>query len=302
MRHVLNLRGMIANSCVLFGLGSIVSAQDYGVRIQQPQVQREALQCSGTVKQVGRGVIGVTADSGDQWLVQVEARPQDLSFTGTAEASFVKPGMWIRFTSKLTRRGDAKDPIASAEIYTPGEGNGVGVYAEGTDQVGGGGERGGLFTPAEEKPVAKAKPKAEPKVRDEDTVYRVGGQVSKISRLGELTISAGGTSVKAKLAEDAKISVNMGDLAYLQVGDKIEFRGWYPAGTKGQAVANQVTASASQPLTDTSKKKKPAPAVDKPAAEGDQPKADKPADGEKKPEKAEAKKPDEKPAAVKKDE
>jgi len=73
-----------------------------------------------------------------------------------------------------------------------------------------------------EKPVPKAKPKTEPKVRDEDTVYRVGGQVSKISRLGELTISAGGTSVKAKLAEDAKISVNMGDLAYLQAGDKIE--------------------------------------------------------------------------------
>ena len=91
-------------------------------------------------------------------------------------------------------------------------------------------------------------------------------------------------------------------IEHVQLVFRFDWTHCNPAGTKGQAVANQVTASASQPLTDTSKKKKPAPAVDKPAAEGDLPKADKPADGEKKPEKAEAKKPDEKPAADKKDE
>jgi hypothetical protein len=76
------------------------------------------------------------------------------------------------------------------------------------------------------------------------------------------------------------------ELSFLQAGDKIEVTGWYPAGTKGRAVATVVRASASQPLSDMSKKKKPAPAAadkpaaDKPAEEGA---ADKPAaDGEKK--------------------
>jgi hypothetical protein len=281
---------------VLIAFAGPASAQ-YGERRQpQPEIQREPLQCAGTVKQVGRGVIGLTTEAGDQWAVQVEARPQDLSFTGSADATFVKPGMWIRFTTRLTRTGNAQEPIATAEIYTPREGFGVGVYPEGAGEIGGG-EGGALFAPTEEKPKPKAEPK--PKIRDEDVVYRVGGQVSKISRLGELTINAGGASVKAKFAEEAKISVDVADLSFLQAGDKVEVTGWYPAGTKGRAVATQVRASASQPLADASKKKKPAPAAEKPAEEGE-PRAEKPGEGEKKPEaKADEKAANEKPAAEK---
>lgn len=259
----------------------------YGERRQvQPEIKREPLQAAGTVKQVARGVIHLATDEGEQWLIQVQARPQDVSFTGTADASFVKPGMWVRFTSQLTRRGDAKDPIASLEIYTPREGFGVGVQA---DAIGGGGGANELFAgPAEEKPQPEPK-KGKP---SEDTVYRIGGQVSKISRLGELTINAAGTSIKAKLADDAKVSIDVTDLSYLQAGDKIEIRGWYPMGRKGQAIAEQVTASASQSLTDTSKKKKPMPATDKPDGDADNAEkpaaeaesADKPGEGEKKPE------------------
>jgi hypothetical protein len=287
----------LAFATTLFVLNQSLVLAQYGQRPQQPEIQREGLQCAGTVKQIGRGVIGVVTDAGDQWVFQLEARPQDLSFTGSADASFVKPGMWIRFTSKLTRTGNAKEPIASAEIYTPREGFGVGVMPEDAG-LGGGGERGGaLFAPTEEKPKAKAKP--EPKVRDEDVVYRVGGQITRISRLGELTINAGGTSVKAKLTEDAKINVDVADLTFLQAGDKIDIRGWHPAGTKGQGVANQVTASALQPLTDTSKKKKPVPAAaEKPAAEEGEAKPAQPGEGEKKPEE---KKDETKPATEKKE-
>lgn len=282
---------LVAASALLLSPSFVMAQYE---RRQQPEVQREGLQCAGTVKQVGRGVIGVVTDAGDQWVFQLEARPQDLSFTGSADATFVKPGMWIRFTTHLTRRGDAKEPIDSAEIYTPREGYGVGVYREGVGETGGGEGGGALFAPAgEEKPKPKAK--AEPKIRDEDVLYTVGGQVSKISRLGELTINAGGTSVKAKLTEDARISVSVADLTFLQPGDKIELQGWHPAGTKGQGVATQVTASAAQPLTDTSKKKKSVPTAEKPAAEGDiEPKSDKSAAGEKKD--------GDKPAAEKKDE
>jgi hypothetical protein len=143
------------------------------------------------------------------------------------------------------------------------------------------GEAGPLFAPAEDE---KPKPEPKTKVRDEDMVYRVGGQVSRISRLGELTINAGGTSVKATLAGDAKLSVDVADLSFLRVGDNIEVRGWYPAGTKGRAIATQVTASSAEPLTDPSKKKKPAPAAADKPAEDTAPQANKPAEAEKKPE------------------
>jgi hypothetical protein len=262
----------MAASAILI-LGSCPAFGQYGERRQQPEIPREAVQCSGTVKQIGRGVIGLVTDAGDQWVVQVQARPQDISFTGAGDGTIVKPGMWVRFSTRLTRRGDAKEPVSSLEVYTPREGFGVGISAEAS----GGGDEGGAFFGG----AAEEKPKAEPKQKNnEDTVYRVGGQVSKISRLGELTINAAGTSVKAKLAEDAKVSIDVTDLSFLQPGDRIEIRGWHPMGRKGQAVAEQVTASAAQPLTDTSKKKKPIPMPAAEAGEGD---AKKPADGEKKP-------------------
>lgn len=302
MKQFLNFAVAALAAALLLSPPSLLA--QYERRQPQPEIPRENIQCSGTVKQVGRGVIGIATDAGEQWAFQLEAaRPQDITFSGQADASFVKPGMWIRFTTKLTRRGDAQEPITNAEVYTPREGFGVGIYPEGAGEIGGGEGGGNLFAPTEEKPKPKAK--AEPKVRDEDVVYRVGGQVSRISRLGELTISAGGTSVKAKLAEDAKISVDVTDLSFLQAGDKVEVRGWYPAGTKGRGVATQVTASAALPLTDASKKKKPVPTAEKPAADGDnEPKADKPAEGAKKEgeNKAEEKKEGDKPAPEKKDE
>ena len=279
--------GALASS-VLILHSPLVCAQYGERRIQQPEIPRENLQCSGTVKQVGRGVIGLVTDAGDQWVVQVQARPQDISFTGAGDGTIVKPGMWVRFSSKLTRRGDAREPLSSLEIYTPREGFGVGISAESD-----GGAGGEFFAPpTEEKP----KPEPKPKANNEDTVYRIGGQVSKISRLGELTINAAGTSIKAKLADDAKVSVDVTDLSLLQPGDKIEIRGWHPMGRKGQAIAEQVTASAAQPLTDTSKKKKPLPM---PVAEEGEANTDKPADREKKPDEPGEKKAGAKPAAAK---
>lgn len=269
----------------LLALPAVAMAQVYGEggrRQQQPEVPRENMQASGTVKGLQRGLIHLVTDAGDQWLIQVQAaRPQDVSFTGTAEPGFVKPGMWVRFQTKLSRRGDAAEPIDSLEIFTPREGYQAGVFSDAA--IGGGSAGAAELFGEEPKPEAK-KPK--PKANDEDTVYTVAGQVSKISRLGELSINAAGTSVKAKLADEAKVRLDMADLSFLRAGDKIEVSGWHPAGQKGRAIATQVTASASQPLADTSKKKKPA-TVEKPAGDDAAEPGEKPAD--------EAKKAEEKP-------
>jgi hypothetical protein len=277
---------LLVGRCVLFSVAMLCCnvatvgwAQVYGGARRQPEVPRENMEASGTVKGIQRGVIHLVTDAGDQWLVQVQAaRPQDISFTGTAESDFIKPGMWVRFQTKLSRRGDAAEPVDSLEIFTPREGYEPGLYA---DLPTGGSNAAELFSDAPKPETKPKKSKAKTKP-DEDTVYTVAGQVGKVSRLGELTISAGGTSVKAKLADEAKVRLDMGDLTFLQAGDKIEIRGWHPAGQKGQAVATQVTASAANPLADPSKKKKAAAAEEKPGEEKpseDKPGEGKPADG-----------------------
>jgi hypothetical protein len=234
-----------------------------GYGAQQPNVPRENLAASGVLKGARGQVLQMQTSEGEQWLVQVQPnRPWDVTFTGAAEASFVKPGMLVQFSSKLNRRGQADEPITQLIIFTMKEGYQLGVLS--SDAIGGGdAPSSGLFEEPAEKPKEK---KAKPKV-DENTVYRIAGQITKISRTGELTINAGGTMVKADLAEDAKVSVDINDLSYARPGDKVEVRGWYVAGQKGQAVGNQVSVSAAEPLAGPKKKGPPGA---KPADEGDE--------------------------------
>jgi hypothetical protein len=252
MQLFLSARGFVL-ALAASGAGLVaptIAKAQYGARPrqpEQPQVQRQPVQCAATVKQVARGLVQVATDAGEQWVVRVEARPQDISFTGSADSSFLRTGMWVRFNSKLTKRGQATEPLTSLTLFTPREGQEAGVRAE----TGvGGGAAAGLFE--ETKPDANARPKGK---STEDVIYLVAGQITKISRQGELTVSARGTTVKADLADNVKISLDLSDLSYLRAGDKFDFEGWHIAGQNGQAVATRVNASAAQPLGEPAKKK-----------------------------------------------
>lgn len=290
MSQPLNLFGLAFSGLIigLFIVTADARGQVYGERPrqrQQQEVPREQLQASGTVKQIGRGVFQLATAEGEQWLVQVEARPQDVSFTGSADATFLKPGMWVQFSTRLSKRGQAPEPISDLTIFTPVEGTSVGVSSD-SGFGGGGGAAAALF--GEDKPEENSKPRQK-ETTDENTVFRVAGQITKISRTGELTINARGQTVKADVADDAKVSVATNDLSFLRVGDAVEIQGAYPAGQKGRAWANRVTASTAEPLTGPKKKTKVAPATtEKPEAE--KPDAEKPAEdkaaGEKKAEEA----------------
>src|SRR6185295_4559643 len=86
---------------------------------QQPQAPRVDVQCAGTVKDVGAGVSQLAADDGEQWLVKIEARPQDIAYMGSADGSFLRPGLFVRLSSKLNRRGQTADKIGELTVITP---------------------------------------------------------------------------------------------------------------------------------------------------------------------------------------
>lgn len=243
----------------------------YGQLGQQQQPKTENLNTTGTIKGMRGGVLLVAGDAGEQWLVQLRARPQDVTFTGAAEPAFLKPGMLVQFTGKFNKRGQCVEPVGALTIFTVREGYAVGIAPEGAGGIEG---TKGLFGDAqEEKPAAK---------KDEIVTYRVAGQLAKLSRTGEMTINAGGTSIKADLAENATVSVDVNNLSFVREGDAIELRGQYYPAQKGQAWATWVSISAKEPLADASAKKKPLPGAKKPAE---------PATEEKKPAAAEEAKP-----------
>ncbi len=257
-------------------LPAVAAAQVFDGQQQGGQIQREALRCSGTVKELGNGLVHMMTTEGEQWLVKVEAMPKDIAYTGAADASFLQPGMLVRFSSHLSKRNQATDPIASITVTSLREGDELGVKSDSVGATAGPGAA--LFG---DQPDPKAKVKAKPKPKAEDnTVYVITGQLTRIGRTGDLTINAGGTNIKADLAKECTVALDMGDLSYLQPGDKFDFEGWHPAGQKGQAWALKVTAEAAQPLTEQAKKKGKAPptAAKKPGSDT----GSKSAEGEKK--------------------
>lgn len=213
---------------------------------QAPNIQWENTELSGSIKALSGALVQVAAGGGENWVVQLDARPQDIVFQGPADPAFVKPGMLVEFKARLNKRGTASEPVSSLTIFTVREGRGVGVAPEGGVAKG----EGELFTSKPDEPEKKG-----PKGKEEDPVYQVSGQITKVSR-GEMTINCVGTTVKADLAKDAKVMIDVNHLQYAQAGDKVEVRARYPMGQKaaGQALATQITVIGSKPLGEPKKR------------------------------------------------
>jgi hypothetical protein len=237
---------------------------------QAPNIQWENTEFSGSIKAMQLPLVQVAASGGENWVVQIEARPQDVVFQGSADPAFVKPGMLVEFKAKVNKKGQAADPVQSLTIFTVREGRGVGVQAEGGLAKG----EGELFSSKPDEPEKKG-----PRVKGEDDpMYTVAGQITKLSRLGEMTINCAGTTIKADLAKDAKVSVDVNNLQFAQVGDKVEVRARYPMGQKaaGQGLATQITVMGAKPLGEPKKRVLPGAKTDEeaPKAEAEKPKAE----------------------------
>jgi hypothetical protein len=209
---------------------------------KQPNVPKTDLNLAGTVKEVGAGLFQVADDAGELWVVKVEARPMDIRYTGSADGSFLRPGMFVRITSKLDRRGVTADKVTDWTVFTQSPDTPPGIKAESGRTIG-----PGLFVDPKDEKKPKSKTTYDP-------TYEIAGRISKISRT-EVTIDAGGTQVRAQLAEMANVSLDLTDLSFLRPGDKVELSGWHVTDEKGRYWATRVTATASSSLSDRAAKK-----------------------------------------------
>jgi hypothetical protein len=212
---------------------------------KQPQVPKTNFQAKVTVKEVGAGMFKAETDDGEQWIVKVEAQPKDIIYNAAADANFLRPGQFVRLAGKVNRRGQTAEKVSDVTVFTPKPDTRLGLIAEETRS-----SDPDLFV----DPRAEKRSKPKPSVLADPT-YDISGRLTKVTRT-ELTIDAAGTVVRAQLADKLGVSLVLADLSYLRAGDKVEFGGWYITGTKGQAWATKITATAAEPLTDAGKKGK----------------------------------------------
>ena len=76
-------------------------------------LEKIPLKTSGTIKGVAPGVLQIATGEGDMWLLKVEAKPQDVTFSGTAEKSFLRTGMFVEFRAQISKKGVVAEPVAS---------------------------------------------------------------------------------------------------------------------------------------------------------------------------------------------
>ncbi|MCO6458818.1 MAG: hypothetical protein J5I93_26220 [Pirellulaceae bacterium] len=211
---------------------------------ERPQMPRENTRGSGTLKGLAQGLLHVETKEGDQLLLKVEAGPNELSHTGSADVSWLRPGMLVRFTARLSKKGQPLSDVSEVTVFTPRESSRIGIF---TEAALGGGE---LF--AEQNPAAA-------KDKDDSGTYLVSGQLAGL-RGDKMTVAAGMITLKLKLAEDAKVQFDLADYRYAQPGDAVSFEGWYYPMAKNQIFARRLDITAAQPLTGEKKRPRPQPA------------------------------------------
>jgi hypothetical protein len=226
-----------------------------------PEPKREPIRAAGTIKGAANGIMQVTTAAGDQYLVKLDpnikpTNPTQITFSGKADPSFLRPGLLVRFTAKFDKRGRAVEPIELLDIVTQRDGMQLGFTPDGGIST----ASSGLFQEAKPEKPAKQTKKAPPP--DNISAVVIGPLTE--AKNGKLTINVGGKQLKAELAENAKIHFDFGDLSLIKPGDKIEFQGFTYAGVKQQVVANHVTIIAAEPLKIERKK---GPASSEPAAD-----------------------------------
>jgi hypothetical protein len=214
---------------------------------------REQFATKGKLRGVAAGVIQVASDDNETWTIKLPQKADETTFSGNADLSFLKPGMLVKFVSVLNKKGQAAEPITQLVIFTPVERTDVGIWPD-RDNDGGANPLENLFTSPEKKEEPKGK---STKKIAEDQPYRIGGTLVSL-KSGKMVVSAGGVQVKAELAENAKIRVSTNNLAFAQVGDKVEVSGWYYANAKqAGAWANTVSVTAANTLEGEKKKTRP---------------------------------------------
>jgi hypothetical protein len=237
-------------SAFVFIASLVVAATPVAAQNRRPmgaEAQREPARGGGTIRGPAMGGMEVVGAQGERFIVQLEPRAQQVEYAAAAETSWLHSGLLVRFTTVIDKRGRLLEPVSQLDVITLREGYQLGVQADsGFDASK---ESDGLFEEAKPEKPAKKQPPAE------NMPVTVIGRLTEFKN-GKFQVAVpGGRPLKGELTENAKVSVDYGNLSLVRAGDKIEFQGWSPAGMKQIVFANQVTVTAAKPLAGEVKKK-----------------------------------------------
>jgi hypothetical protein len=154
--------------------------------------------------------------SGTEWIVKVEATPENISYIATASKDWLRPGMLLRYTG-ANEKGDHKEPLKELTVFSLRPGYGLGIMDEG------------------------------------DGTFFVAGVLRSVKK-DRFFVNAAGRKTRIQLAEDVTIHVDLNTLEFAQPGDQVKVEGWYFQ--EGKAVGDKVSVTASERLEAQGRKRR----------------------------------------------
>lgn len=200
----------------------------------QEALPRETVTAKGVVKGVRPGVLAIVTEQGEQWLVKVPDRPQDVSFVASANRSWLRPGMLVKFKNTFDVKGKPVALVRQLEVISLRADTQLGLIPD--SQFGGG--VAALFS--SDEPVKK-------KSVPETMSFTVAGTLRGVKD-GNILVVAGGTPVQSQLDEKASISIDVSDYTLAREGDSVQVTGWYYLGQRDRVFSNRLSISSTQKL------------------------------------------------------
>lgn len=204
-------------------------------------IPKDDFSSAGKIKAVQNGVFHVVNIGGDQWLVKVAADAKEVVLKGKATADWLRPGMPVKFEGMFLKnksgqpQGESLKPIAKLKVFSLREDSKAGLKELA--------RKGSFLSGGSKQDSAMDK-----------TPFSVTGLLVKYKG-GKMTVAVGNTQIRAQLASDAEIDVDIDDLRFAREGDEMVFEGWHYVGQKKQIHATNVWVTVSRPLGDDKAKK-----------------------------------------------
>lgn len=231
------------------------------------QIPKSKLSGKATILAINpQGLIQVKMEDGAKWIVAVPVKQEQngnyyidhlkIVVTGSAKASWLKPGMFVKFTATFDEKGIGQQAINQMQVFIPSKEDPLGAYRAA------GGNAGNLFD--DKKPAG-----AKPKPQKATARFDIAGLLRGV-RNGVLYVNAGGAALRVPVDEKCNISVVINGFQSCRVGDSVTLDAWYPTPQKalGRAQANRLDIAAAKPFEGKSGNTRPAPKdKDKPEEE-----------------------------------
>lgn len=227
-----------------------------GQNQQPPQPEWQNLETDGRIHSLAAQQINVITADNQPWQLRMDDKTM-VELSGEAGPDVLRPRMPVRFYARLSKRGQAVEPVTEITAFSPREG--FAPFVELATEEDARGE------PTEDEAAADETPELEepqPQPRDANRrtraargdqatesaaadYYHVTGVLMNVRR-GKFVVNVGNLgSVKGDLAEDAKVHLDFTNHAAARPGDSIHFRARYQI--PGQALAQVVKITMAPP-------------------------------------------------------